>query len=87
MRCAVTPTPNALPLAPPRAPDYALSMELKAAGFKGRYLPQYLAVGEAPEEARNIFRQRSRWTKGHMQVGKSDMKGCFDTFLGSQHTP
>ncbi|KAI8463461.1 MAG: glycosyl hydrolase family 9-domain-containing protein [Monoraphidium minutum] len=48
--------------------DYALSMELKAAGFRGRYLPEYLAVGEAPEEARNIFRQRSRWCKGHMQV-------------------
>jgi cellulose synthase/poly-beta-1,6-N-acetylglucosamine synthase-like glycosyltransferase len=43
-------------------------MELKAAGFSGRYLPEYLAVGEAPEEARNIFRQRSRWCKGHMQV-------------------
>ncbi len=26
-------------------------------------------MGEAPEEARNVFRQRSRWTKGHMQVG------------------
>lgn len=27
-----------------------------------------LAVGEAPEELRNILRQRSRWCKGHMQV-------------------
>jgi cellulose synthase/poly-beta-1,6-N-acetylglucosamine synthase-like glycosyltransferase len=25
--------------------DYALSMELKLAGFRGRYLPEYLAVG------------------------------------------
>jgi cellulose synthase/poly-beta-1,6-N-acetylglucosamine synthase-like glycosyltransferase len=25
-------------------------------------------VGEAPEELRNVLRQRSRWTKGHMQV-------------------
>jgi cellulose synthase/poly-beta-1,6-N-acetylglucosamine synthase-like glycosyltransferase len=24
--------------------DYALSMELKLAGFRGRYLPEYLAV-------------------------------------------
>jgi cellulose synthase/poly-beta-1,6-N-acetylglucosamine synthase-like glycosyltransferase len=24
--------------------DYALSMELKSAGFKGRYLSEYLAV-------------------------------------------
>jgi cellulose synthase/poly-beta-1,6-N-acetylglucosamine synthase-like glycosyltransferase len=29
---------------------------------------EYLAVGEAPEELRNMLRQRSRWTKGHMQV-------------------
>jgi hypothetical protein len=43
-------------------------MELKAGGFKGRYLAEYLAVGEAPEELRNVLRQRSRWTKGHMQV-------------------
>ena len=48
--------------------DYALSMELKAAGFKGRYLPEYLAVGEAPDEIRDVMRQRSRWCKGHMQV-------------------
>eukprot|EP00775_Hariotina_reticulata_P006654 gene6654-6879_t len=48
--------------------DYALSMELKAAGFKGAYLAEYLAVGEAPEELRNVLRQRSRWTKGHMQL-------------------
>ncbi len=31
-------------------------------------MAEYLAVGEAPEELRNILRQRSRWTKGHMQV-------------------
>ncbi|KAG1672206.1 hypothetical protein FOA52_002907 [Chlamydomonas sp. UWO 241] len=48
--------------------DYALGMELKAKGYKATYLSQYLAVGEAPEEARNIFQQRSRWTKGHYQV-------------------
>jgi cellulose synthase/poly-beta-1,6-N-acetylglucosamine synthase-like glycosyltransferase len=29
---------------------------------------EYLAVGEGPEELRNVLRQRSRWTKGHMQV-------------------
>jgi cellulose synthase/poly-beta-1,6-N-acetylglucosamine synthase-like glycosyltransferase len=29
---------------------------------------EYLAVGEAPTEMRNVLRQRSRWTKGHMQV-------------------
>lgn len=25
-------------------------------------------VGEAPDEIRNVCRQRSRWTKGHMQI-------------------
>ena len=29
-----------------------------------RYVPRYLAVGEAPEQGA-IFRQRSRWAKGH----------------------
>ena len=48
--------------------DYALGFELKANGFKGTYLLQYLAMGEAPDEIRNVFRQRSRWTKGHWQV-------------------
>lgn len=48
--------------------DYALGFELKAHGFKGTYLLQYLAMGEAPDEIRNVFRQRSRWTKGHWQV-------------------
>jgi hypothetical protein len=43
--------------------DYALSMELKMAGVVGRYLSEYLAVGEAPTEVRNVCRQRSRWTK------------------------
>jgi cellulose synthase/poly-beta-1,6-N-acetylglucosamine synthase-like glycosyltransferase len=48
--------------------DYALSMELKAAGCRGAYMAEYLAVGEAPAELRNILRQRSRWAKGHFQV-------------------
>lgn len=34
-----------------------------------RYVPEYLAIGEAPEEVRNCFQQRSRWSKGHFQVG------------------
>ena len=33
-----------------------------------RYVPEYLAVGEAPEQVRNCFQQRSRWCKGHYQV-------------------
>ncbi len=48
--------------------DYALGMELKTRGYHASYLMLYLAEGEAPEEIRNVFRQRSRWTKGHYQV-------------------
>jgi endoglucanase len=48
--------------------DYALGMELKRLGYTAVYLKEYLAYGEAPEEMRNIFRQRSRWCKGQMQV-------------------
>ena len=43
-------------------------MELNSRGYKASYLMQYLAEGEAPDEARNVFQQRSRWTKGHYQV-------------------
>jgi hypothetical protein len=48
--------------------DYALGIELKKRDYKAVYINEYLAVGEAPEEIRNIFRQRSRWCKGQMQV-------------------
>jgi hypothetical protein len=41
----------------------------QARGYAATYLMLYLATGEAPEEIRNVFRQRSRWTKGHFQVG------------------
>jgi hypothetical protein len=34
---------------------------------------EYLAVGEAPTEMRNVMRQRSRWTKGHMQVRETSL--------------
>jgi cellulose synthase/poly-beta-1,6-N-acetylglucosamine synthase-like glycosyltransferase len=55
--------------------DYALGYELKKLGYNGSYLAKYLAVGEAPDEIRNVFRQRSRWTKGHMQVGGGSAQG------------
>ena len=43
--------------------DYALGMELKMRDWQCRYVPEYLAVGEAPEQVRNCFQQRSRWCK------------------------
>eukprot|EP00878_Enallax_costatus_P000276 GHUV01000347.1.p1 GENE.GHUV01000347.1~~GHUV01000347.1.p1 ORF type:complete len:1266 (+),score=343.56 GHUV01000347.1:286-4083(+) len=61
--------------------DYALGMILKAKGYKAGYLNEYLAIGEAPEEIRNIFRQRSRWCKGQMQVLFSRYCPLLDTGL------
>jgi hypothetical protein len=48
--------------------DFALGIELKRRGWQCRYVDAYLAVGEAPDEVRNCFQQRSRWAKGHFQV-------------------
>lgn len=48
--------------------DFALGIELKRRGWQCRYVDEYLAVGEAPDEVRNCFQQRSRWAKGHFQV-------------------
>ena len=48
--------------------DFALGMELKKKKWECRYVDEYLAVGEAPEQLRNCFQQRSRWCKGHFQI-------------------
>ena len=60
--------------------DYALGMELTMAKWKCRYVEQYLAVGEAPEQLRNCFQQRSRWCKvgPYWEVVRGDpcTKGC-----------
>ena len=42
----------------PPPPDYALSMELKAAGFKGTYLAEYLAVSAAARACAGLGMQR-----------------------------
>ncbi|KAK9785110.1 hypothetical protein WJX73_006875 [Symbiochloris irregularis] len=48
--------------------DFALGMALKSHGWHCRYVEEYLAIGEAPDQVRNCFQQRSRWAKGHFQV-------------------
>lgn len=40
-----------------------LGMVLKQQKWHCRYVEEYLAVGEAPEQVRNCFQQRSRWCK------------------------
>ena len=47
----------------PCVQDYALGMELTMNRWKCRYVEEYLAIGEAPEQLRNCFQQRSRWCK------------------------
>jgi hypothetical protein len=72
--------------------DYTLGMMLKAKNYKAGYLNEYLAIGEAPEEIRNIFRQRSRWCKGQMQVRQGGLGvglgegGTGGVASASQHT-
>ncbi len=50
--------------------DYALGMELTKRKWKCRYVEEYLAIGEAPEEVRNCFQQRSRWAKVCCKLSK-----------------
>ncbi|DBB00628.1 TPA: hypothetical protein ACH3X3_002312 [Trebouxia sp. C0006] len=48
--------------------DFALGMEMKKYGWHCRYVQEYLAIGEAPDQIRNCYQQRSRWCKGHFQI-------------------
>ena len=48
--------------------DWELGMKLRSLGWHCRYVPQYLAIGEAPLQIRQAFQQRSRWCKGHFQT-------------------
>jgi hypothetical protein len=56
--------------------DYALGVELKQRGYRGAYIAERLAAGEAPLGTRDVLRQRSRWSKGHMQVGGVGQGAC-----------
>ena len=48
--------------------DFALGMELKKYGWHCRYVQEYLAIGEAPDQIRNCFQQRSRWCKVNVLI-------------------
>ena len=52
--------------------DFALGMYLKANKWHCRYVEEYLAIGEAPDQVRNCFQQRSRWCK----VGGTRLQRC-----------
>lgn len=63
--------------------DFALGMELKKRRWQCRYMREFLAVGEAPDQVRNCFQQKSRWCK----VGRpsperqSHITLCFECML------
>jgi endoglucanase len=61
--------------------DWELGMRLCAGGWSCRYVPQYLAIGEAPQDTRQAFQQRSRWCKGHFQTFWSRSCPLFDARL------
>jgi len=48
--------------------DFLLSLKLTASGWHCRYHGAILTTGEAPEDLRQIFKQRSRWCTGCFQV-------------------
>ena len=48
--------------------DFLLSMKLSAAGHVVRYHAAAAVTGEAPEDLRQVFKQRSRWCCGCFQV-------------------
>ena len=58
--------------------DYALGMELTMNKWKCRYVERYLATGEAPEQLRNCFQQRSRWCK--VLLDYLIQNSCWDMF-------
>mmetsp|Transcript_2380 Transcript_2380/g.6807 ORF Transcript_2380/g.6807 Transcript_2380/m.6807 type:complete len:636 (+) Transcript_2380:1568-3475(+) len=48
--------------------DFLLSLKITASGWHCRYHGHVLVTGEAPEDLRQIFKQRSRWCTGCFQV-------------------
>ncbi|RUP51699.1 nucleotide-diphospho-sugar transferase [Jimgerdemannia flammicorona] len=48
--------------------DYLMSMKLHGKGWTSLYLNKVLARGLAPENIKDLFRQRSRWAKGNLQI-------------------
>ena len=71
--------------------DYALGMQLKKYGWHCRYVQEYLAIGEAPDQIRNCYQQRSRWCKAR---ARCTLLGCACTsrmrtsrVIGQAHDP
>ena len=48
--------------------DLVFAMRYRAAGWKGVYVPQCLAVGTTPVDWQNYLRQQRRWAEGAIDV-------------------
>ena len=48
--------------------DFLLGLKLTAQGWRCRYHSAVVSTGEAPEDLRQIFKQRNRWCCGCFQV-------------------
>ena len=48
--------------------DYLLSLKLATAGWRVRFHAAVVATGEAPEDLKQVFKQRNRWCCGCFQV-------------------
>ena len=62
---ATPPTPSGHP--------HILGLKLSAAGWRCRYHAAIVSTGEAPEDLRQIFKQRNRWCCGCFQVFMSPL--------------
>lgn len=53
--------------------DFALGIEMKKHGWHCRYVADYLVYGEAPDQVRNCYQQRSRWCKVSFFMNKTQI--------------
>lgn len=50
--------------------DMATGMLLQAAGYRGRFAPDIIAAGLAPESFGDLLTQRTRWARGNIQTAR-----------------
>ncbi len=50
--------------------DMATGMLLQAAGYRGRFVPDIIAAGLAPESFGDLLTQRTRWARGNIQTAR-----------------
>ncbi len=56
------------------AEDFDMTVKILADGWKINYEPKAVAYTEAPEELRDIIKQRYRWTRGVLQAARKQKR-------------